>query len=303
MPYFLILLIPFILLACNSPQQKNTGDSAGDATNHGVDTARIEQIRITTAAQYLQVIDTLDRGELSSLYVAATLLKNGVADSLTCDSLFAVYSDFLNRVAEGYLENNEKAGIDLLNSPSAEKIEQWKITFANYGIHLDSLNEAYLLKPNSAFLLLVFGDELTAAYRQFLTLVSEEEKRWTKGEWQNFKARDSLITTIITWENFIHQYPGFISIRDARQRYAQSLGDFLAGTTHSNVFDPETYLLNDSSKLSFELLILKNPQSVSAEIVKTYLEMLKTDNLRYSEKVDSFLLNKVYAAELFVENN
>ena len=291
-----------LLLSCSSPQQKSVVDAEWNKAR-ALDTAAIAQIRITTPAEYLKVLDTLDQGDLSSLYLAAVLFKNGIADSLTCDSLFAVYSDFLKRVAEAYLENNEKAGSDLLNSPSTEKIKKWKITLASYGIYLDSLNGTYSLKPNHSILLETFGANLTSAYRQFLTIVSREENRWTSAEWQSVTTSDSLITTIITWENFIHQNPGFIAIKETQQIYAHSLGEFLAGTTHSKVFDPETYLLNDSSKVAFESFILKNPKSISAEVVNAYLEMLKTDNFSYSEKVDSFLMNKVYSTELFVEKN
>ena len=40
--------------------------------------------------------------------------------------------------------------------------------------------------------------------------------------------------------------------------------------------------------------IVKNPESKSTELVKAYLELLKSTNFNYTDRVDSFLLEKVY---------
>ena len=90
------------------------------------------------------------------------------------------------------------------------------------------------------------------------------------------------------------KYPNFISIKMAQDQYAQYLGAYLAGMDNSRVFDQSTNRLNDSSKVSFEAFILKNPQSNSTEVVKAYLDLLKSTNFNYTDRVDSFLLEKVY---------
>ena len=80
----------------------------------------------------------------------------------------------------------------------------------------------------------------------------------------------------------------------AQDQYAQYLGAFLAGMDNSRVFDPETNRLSDSTKTSFESFIVKSPEGKSAEVVKAYLNLLKSTNFNYTDKVDSFLLEKVY---------
>ena len=303
MPHFLTILIAFIFLSCTSSAPKSADDSSERQNRSAIDTIKVEKIQIANPAEYLSVLDTLDRGDLSSLYVAATIFKNSQTDSLTCDSLFSGYYDFLKLFAQRYLENNQKAGTELIHSRSVGAFERLKSSLSNYEIHLDSLDGSYSLEPNNGCLLLKFGDRLTTAYRSFLALRSWERTRWMAGGSQYVIPHDSLAARIILWENFIHQHPTFVSIREAQEQYTQSLGDFLAGTNHSVVFDPETYLLIDSSRVAFESLILKNPESESAEIVKAYLGVLEATDYRYSEKIDSFLLKKVFAAEFAVDKN
>lgn len=295
--FLLLILISILIVSCSSPRPKGIADSSGDGHSKPLDTVRIGQIRIANPSEYLKVLDTLDCGDLSSLYVASILYKNCLADSLTCDSLFADYYDFLKRVADGYLENNQKAGMDLLHSPSSEATDQLRSSLLTYGIQLDSSDGQYSLMPDNTSLLLRFGDGLSMAYRKFLLLRSDEVRKIRESALLNFDFRDSLVTRIMVWENFILQFPSFISIRDAQEQYSQLLGNLLAGTSYSVVFDPDTDLLNDSTKVFFESFILKNPESASAGVVKAYLDMLKTDHFRYSEKVDSFLLRKVFAVE------
>ena len=187
--------------------------------------------------------------------------------------------------------------MDLLHSPSSEATDQLRSSLLTYGIQLDSSDGQYSLMPDNTSLLLRFGDGLSMAYRKFLLLRSDEVRKIRESALLNFDFRDSLVTRIMVWENFILQFPSFISIRDAQEQYSQLLGNLLAGTSHSVVFDPDTDLLNDSTKVFFESFILKNPESASAGVVKAYLDMLKTDHFRYSEKVDSFLLRKVFAVE------
>jgi hypothetical protein len=72
---------------------------------------------------------------------------------------------------------------------------------------------------------------------------------------------------------------------------------------NSRIFDPQTNLLNEGSRTSFESFILKHPESRSAKLVQEYLNLLSLTNFGYTEKVDSFLLEKVFTEEIEVENN
>ncbi len=298
MRYISILLIITVFIACNTsqPNVKNAGSASG--TDQKIDSQRIAQIKISTTVDFRQVLDTLDSGDLMSLEVAGILLKNCAADSLTKDSLFLIFNDFMNHLSGSYLENNENITTQLNNSPSLQNILAWKRMFADHGLLLYSVEGSYFLEPRSSFLLEKYGFMLTRGYREFLAIESTDQLKPFASEGRMLIPTDSLALRIVIWEKFITQFPGFLLIKSAKDRYAQYLGAFLAGMDHSRVFDPETSVLSDSARTNLEMFITKNPQTHSAETVKSYLELLRSANYNYTEKVDSFLIQKVFSEEV-----
>ena len=294
MRYIFILLISSVLFSCNLNQPKGAGSGAvakGDST---IDLGKLSQMTITSADQYRKVLDHVDQGDLNSLEIAGKLLINCSADTLTIDSMFVAYNDFYNSVAGSYLENNESVNTQLEKSPTDEVVTQLKTQLAAYGIQLRLSEGTYYLEPQTEYLLNKFGSKLSPAYREYLAIGSKEQQTRFAEDGKILIPSDSLSARITTWENFMTKYPDFISIKMAQDQYAQYLGAYLAGMDNSRVFNPATNHLDDSSRVSFEAFILKNPESNSASVVKAHLDLLKTSGYNYSDRVDSFLLEKVY---------
>lgn len=294
MRYIFILLISSLLFSCNFNQAKKSDGSVHIQSDSIIDTAKVAKMKLTNPIEYRIVLDKLDQGDLTSLDLAGTLFKNCVTDTITRDSMFVVLNDFYNSVAGNYLENNESVNTTLEKSPSAGAISQLKASLASYGILLSTSEGTFYLEPQTAFLLKNFGERLSPAYREYLTIGSKEQPIRFAEDGKILIPSDSLSARIMTWENFMTRYPDFIAIRMAQDQYAQYLGAFLAGLDNSKVFNTETNRLNDSSKISFESFVLKNPESKSTETVNEYLDLLKSTNFNYTDKVDSFLLEKVY---------
>ena len=302
MNYFITILIAALFLSCNFSTPKNTADHHSEKVITTVDSAKIARIRLTTPSDYRQALDTLDMGDLTSISIAAILFKNCSADTLVRDSIFMVFNDFLNNVAGSYLENNEKVSLQLGDSPTPEMINQLKRNILSYGILLNSSKGSFYLEPQNEFLLQNFGSALSPAYRQYLAISSREQLERFSEEGTILISADSLASRILSWEDFLVRYPRFCSVGLAQDQYAQYMGAFLAGMENSRVFDPQTNLLKDSSKTSFESFISKNPGSRSSEVVRSYLELLAKLNFMYTDKVDSFLLERVFSDEGEVEN-
>jgi len=294
MRYIFILLIISFLYSCNFGQSKSTGSNSMVKKDSAVDLEKVAKMKLTNANDYRKVLDGLDQGDINSLRVAGTLFKNCVADTLTHDSIFVVFNDLYNTLAGSYLENNESVSTKLENSPSSEAIDKIKRSLASYGILLRSDKGSFYLEPQTEYLLQNFGSELSPAYREYLTIGSKEQKEQFAKNGTILIPADSLTSRIIIWENFIERYPDFISIKMAQEQYAQYLGAFLAGMDNSRVFDSETNRLSDNSKTSFESFAVKYPESKSTGLVKAYLDLLKSTNFNYTDKVDSFLLEKIY---------
>ena len=294
MHYFLILLISSTLFSCSFNQSKSTDNNPIVWNDTVINKEQLLQFSLDNSEDYRKVLEMLDKGDLASLDAAKILLINSVADTLIRDSMFVDFIDFYHSVAGGYLENNENIMGKLENTPSKEAIDQLKSNLAPYGFLLSQSKGTFYLEPQTEYLLQNFGAVLSPAYRDYLTIGSKEQKSGFAEDRDYRIPSDSLIARIITWENFMTRYPNFISILMAEDQYARYMGALLAGTNETKVFNSETNLLSDSSKLAFESLILKNPESKSSEVVKAYLELLKTTNFNYTDKVDSFLIEKVY---------
>jgi len=161
-------------------------------------------------------------------------------------------------------------------------------------MNLTTSEGEYYLEPEPDWLLKNFGNKLTSAYRDFLFIAAKEDKYKFAEDGILLIPSDSLIARIVTWENFISKYPGFISLYKAEDFYNQYMEAFLAGTDNSKVFDPSTNKLNESSKKAFETYIQKNTGRKSSTVVKEYYDLLKSSNFLYTSKVDSFMLEKIY---------
>lgn len=294
MRYIFILLIGSLLFSCNFNQSKSADTSPGVVKDSTVDLAKVAQMKLTNPNEYRLVLDKLDQGDLTSLEAASMLFKNCVADTLIRDSMFVVFNDFYNIVAGSYLENNEVVNSQLENAPSSEAINKLKASLTSYGISLSSSEGTFYLEPQTKYLLKNFGSALSPAYHEYLTIGSKEQLEPFAKDGTILISSDSLTARIMTWEKFMTNYPDFISIKLAQDQYAQYFGAYLAGMDNSRIFDPATNRLNESSQTSFEAFVVNHPESKSTEVVKAYLDLLKSTNFNYTDKVDSFLLENVY---------
>lgn len=292
----ILILLPFLLLiACNLQQNKRTTDSKSSSSGDSfADINKISQVNLTNSGDYGQLLDMLDKNNLSSISVAIKLYKNANVDSLSRDSMFADFNDFFSFIANSYLENNDI----LQNKPSNEiadsTLKRIRSYLSGYGMNLTLAEGEYYLEPQMGWMLKKFDDRLSGAFRKFLIISSAEQKEKFTEDGNILISQDSLISRIKTWEDFICKHPSFISISKAEDYYTQYLEAFLSGTENTKVFDPVTRKLNENSRKAFEAYIQKNPGRKSSEIVKEYYDLLKSVNFLYTDKVDSFMIKKIY---------
>lgn len=292
----ILIILPFVfLIACNLNQTKQTSDLQVVSTNDPIfDINKISQMSLTNSGDYREILDLLDKNNLNSVNIAIELYNNAKVDSLSRDSMFADFNDFFALIANSYLENNDI----LQNKPSEviadSTVNRIKSTLSDCGMSLTTVEGEYYLDPETDWLMMKFGNKLSSAYHEFLVILSAEQKERFAGDGNILISQDSLISRIFTWEDFIRKYPSFISIDKAKDHYTQYLDAFLTGTENTKVFDPVTRKLNENSKTAFESFIKKNPGRKSTEVVKEYYNHLKSSDFLYTDKVDSFMLEKIY---------
>ena len=291
---FHLFLIISLLMSCNFIKSRNSGKNPNSGNERIVDLNALMQMKIVSVGDYRDVLHQLDQGDLKSIEVAATLLKNCDSDSISLDSIFFEFTDFLNIVTSSFLDNNERVSTQLANSTSKDSIDRIGQMLAPYGIGLVASEGAWYLEPQNGYLLKNFGSKLSTAYREYLNIEVEEQKTRFSEDGSILIPLDSLASRIITHENFMDRHPDFIAGKMAQDQFAQYLGAYLAGMDNSRVFDKVTNILKDEPRKSFESFIERNPNRKSTEIIKAYLDLLKATNFYYTDKVDSFLLAKVY---------
>jgi hypothetical protein len=81
------------------------------------DPGEIARLKISSADEYNQVLEMLNKKDLKSIDLAIKLFRNSAADSLSRDSMLVAFNDFLSVMAGTYLENSDslqgKSGIDI----------------------------------------------------------------------------------------------------------------------------------------------------------------------------------------------
>jgi hypothetical protein len=292
--FICLLLVISLIVSCNFIRTNRFGHHPTSGNESVVDLDEIAQTKIVSVVEYRDLLHQIDQGDLKSIEVAATLLVNCDLDSISCDSMFYDYNNFLELATSNYLENNVLISSQLANSTSKDTIDQISEMLAPYGIGLVSSEGAWYLEPQSDYLLKNFGPKLSSAYREYINIEVQEQKKRFAEDGSILIPLDSLASRIITRENFMVRYPDFISSKIAQDQYSQYLGAYLAGMENSKVFDNVTNLLKEEPMKSFESFIVRNPDSKSTEIVKAYLDLLGSTNFNYTDKVDSFLLARVY---------
>lgn len=292
----IIFVLPFLFLAaCNLRQTKQTGNSEDTASKDSIiDLNKINQVNLTNSQDYRQILDLLDKNNLNSINIAVKLYNNSKVDSQSRDSMFADYTDFFALIANSYLENNNI----LQNKTSAviadTTVKRIKSSLADYGMNLTTAEGEYYLEPETDWMLQKFGDKLSNEYQEFLIISAEEQNEKFAEDGNLLISQDTLISRILKWEDFIEKYPSFISVNKAIDNYTRYLEAFLTGTENAKVFDPVTRKLNENSRKAFEAYIQKNPGKKSSQVVKDYYNLLKASDFLYTDKVDSFMLEKIY---------
>jgi hypothetical protein len=292
----LFIFLPIILFAsCNIRQPKQNASSKELSSDNSVlDINKISQLNLESAREYGEILDALDKNNLNSIGLAIKLYKQAKVDSVSKDSMFADFNDFFALIANSYLENNNV----LQNQSSVESadttVNRIKTLLSDYGMNLTTNQGEYYLEPETEWLLKKFEGNLSHASLDFLTIYAEEQDNKYIGDGNLLVTQNELISRIIKWEDFIGKYPSFISIGRALDYYTQYLEAFLNGTENTNVFDAATKKLNDKTKSAFEAYVKMYPGRKSAQIVREYYDLLKSSDFHYTDKVDSFMLEKIY---------
>lgn len=181
---------------------------------------------------------------------------------------------------------------------SNEAIDQLKIGETNK----DNLNKSlakvgwtikmsegnYYLGESPNWFATEFKEILTPAYREYFRLRSPEIREGFSEDAGLLISWEQLRKRIITWENFLSQYPDFVEKPHIQPYLADYLSTYLGGLDNTRIYG-QKMALKQEVKASYENFIKENQISQYHHIVKEYYAMLKKNGYIVPQNYETFL--------------
>ena len=191
-----------------------------------------------------------------------------------------------------------------------EKIDQLKIdetskdnlnkSLAKVGWTIKMSEGNYYLGESPTWFATEFKEILTATYREYFRLRSQEIREGFSEDAGLLISWEQLRKRIITWENFLHQYPDFVEKANIQPYLADYLSTYLGGMDNTRIYGKKMALKKEV-KVSYENFIKKNKSSKYHSIVKEFYEMIKKNGYIVPKNYETFLDKKNFKTLLGVQ--
>jgi hypothetical protein len=251
------------------------------------DTARLLQMAVPGNTEYSALLEDLDKGNLQNIDLALKIFSNSRADSLSRDSMLVSLNEFMTSVMQEYYDNKLLANKELTEHfrTKDDQAEAQKLTasLSSYGIQLNFREGEFYLEPNLGFVSERLGNVLTVASRDYLSTRIKLDRN------QERSIPDSIANHVVTWEDFLTKYPGYVMRDEIRSQYLDALTAYLSGVEQFPLFDPDTKILESKYQSSYLQYMESYPNRESAKIVGKFYELLTRKGFKYDEAMDSFL--------------
>ena len=135
----------------------------------------------------------------------------------------------------------------------------------------------------------LFHDRVSPALTEFLKIRKKELKEGFSEDAGMLISFNQLYDRVVIWEDFMTKYPDFFQIKDARFYYSTYLSTLLSGMDNSLPCDTETGILLPEVKKLYLKISLLNDSRKSTNVVKDYVDLLKTTDFKMPDSLDQFL--------------
>jgi hypothetical protein len=248
-----------VLAACG---EANTKTSNADATTTAAVFAEqpVQSLPTDTVVkQYEGCLKTLDASQINNVKAACLnyqwMFKS--KDVTTCDSGYALFESFYNRVYD--LANNNRPVIS--NNP--KRLKEMKEALLSYGFEFAQQEGEWYYKQNRNFISEEFGRHVSPVMKQFIGLMQKESEKTYATEGGLNIPPQLFAQRFIEWNEFSRMYPDFI-LKTYSENYAVLYGSILiqgientplltGEPEHLNIFytDAYDYLLEKYSHISY----------------------------------------------------
>lgn len=217
--------------------------------------------------------------------------------------LFKEISDGSDAEADdGYLDS-EKA-LTYLNEVTIikknSKVQELTERIYSSGLRYSMSEGSFSFEEQPGFLLDYFGDDVSAAYRDFLLLEEQEKQRSYSDDAGLAISFAQLGERLIAWEDFLRQHPGFEFEKEILDKCKIYRIIFLSGLENSPIFDYSTGRIDSEAQQAYKDFAVKYGTRESGQLVREFYELLEKENFRYTEAIGNFYLkNNLYLSSDF----
>lgn len=202
-------------------------------------------------------------------------------DSLSPDEANALYDSYISESAAQIIEI-EKTEEKFINSYFNDFYNRNKSIPDSVSIKINLLDRAGLeiwdigegmfeLRAIPEFYLRIFEKHVTADYREYMTLLAEDDKVLFDNDAALNIPLDDVAKRVLNWENFVEKYPHSKIIAAAKENYRYYQQAFLLGADNTPSIAYETSELDPYFKEEFIAFSKKHPTSFTTKLINIAL--------------------------------
>ena len=234
----------------------------------------VEIVSIPIAASIIdKSIISFNNTEKDSTYIIFNYMFYTAVNAFN-DSLELNYPDILQKIDKG------------INDP---EIKEFKKCLDLCGLSLLNSEGSYYVDEKYDYTYDLFKGKVSPALNEYLKIRSKELKQGYSEDADLLIGFDDLYERVVTWEDFINEYPDFILLKDAEFNYSSYLSTLITGTDNSETFDSETQDLYPGIKRLYEKIISHKDGKKSTKVISDYYELLKRNDFKQPDNLDLFL--------------
>ena len=172
-------------------------------------------------------------------------------------------------------ELNDPRGVDDIN------LKKQLMQIKENGYNIYWTEGMFYIEPDPSFYLDKFETYLSEQLVEFLKLEKVEVKAHFGADGGLLISWDELSDRIAGWDRYIAKYPDAPETAKAKDEYYRRyMYIYLTGTDNSGLYDPETQMLKDDVRKSYERYMEKYKDTEGYKAIKDFYEALKKNDFK-----------------------
>jgi hypothetical protein len=208
--------------------------------------------------------------------------------SISSSGANKLFLEYLKTNEEIIGEINEKEQIQLSkfyyeDSKSKSSIKELGNKLSSYQLRFEEIGEGYIeIETIPSFYYDIFKSYVTDDYKNYIFLISEENKNLYSADAGLVITFTELGERIIKWESFLNKYPKFELLDEVNSALINYRHDYIFGLDNTPTFERDfenqtednkkiSYIYDENQK-EFNRFLIKYPNSPTSKLIKLFIE-------------------------------